>query len=248
MSERRHKRLPPIAAVLLIAGFSIVYGQIHEYRLDPDEIGIRDIESVTIPDAQYVGNEVCMECHEPSYQKWLETQHARAFVPMWSMMAMKVAEMTGISTEMPAKSGKCLACHATAHDVPAEYRGPKFRMGEGVSCEKCHGPGGDHVTAVAEGKPSTSKLQMPTKKDCMVCHAPKPTHEMVCANCHGSREDHIETMMRGKHSAGFDKEASGNKVCLGCHRLRPSHMTFMRAAHYSYETALKKIAHSEERD
>ena len=81
----------------------------------------------------------------------------------------------------PDKSGLCLRCHATGHDVPARYREAGFRMGEGVTCEKCHGPAGAHVQAMqdgAEGGPS-ARLAIPTEDTCMGCHRHKPDHDVV---------------------------------------------------------------------
>jgi hypothetical protein len=168
------------ATLLFLALLPIARGQIFEDRMDPDEIGILDIDSLVTPSAVYVGNEICMTCHPAAYRKWLGTEHARAFVPMRSMMGMMMGETAGVTACCPAKSGKCLPCHATAHNVPAAYRGPEFRMGEGVSCEKCHGPGGDHVEAAgSEGTDPKATIRIPSDEDCMACHKYKPSHEMV---------------------------------------------------------------------
>lgn len=168
------------AALGIVALAATAYGQLFEDTMEPDEMGIRDVDSLVTPSAAYVGNEVCKTCHPASYRKWLETEHSRAFVPMLSMVSRTVAERAGVTAGSPSKSGKCLRCHATAHDVPADYRGPLFRMGEGVSCEKCHGPGGGHVDAVeAGGADPGQRIRLPREEDCMGCHSPKPSHEGI---------------------------------------------------------------------
>ena len=180
--KRSRKICLGVAALFLTPLLPIAYGQIFEDTMDPHEIGIRDIDSLVTPSAEYVGNEVCKTCHLASYRKWLETEHSRAFVPMRSMMGMMMGEKAGVTACCPAKSGKCLPCHATAHNVPGAYRGPQFRMGEGVSCEKCHGPGGDQVEAAGVGGSDLrATIEIPSDEDCMVCHRRKPSHEMVSA-------------------------------------------------------------------
>ena len=176
MDEKYRKVLTALVG-LCIGIPSIVCAQYHEDTIEPAEIGIRDIGKPRIPKAVYVGNDVCRQCHEAAYQKWLVSKHARAFVPMRSMMAMMMGEEQGITACCPAKSGKCLPCHATAHDVPAAYRGPGFRMGEGVACEKCHGPGGDHVQAMEEPQSGVEgKMGMPGEDFCWSCHKSKKSH------------------------------------------------------------------------
>jgi hypothetical protein len=179
-----------IASLLLVSLLPHAFGQVFEDTLDPQEIGILDLDSLVTPPAVYVGNEVCMGCHAASYRKWLGTKHSRAFVPMRSQMAMMMAQRAGITACCPDRSGKCLRCHATAHNVPADFRGPQFRMGEGVSCEACHGPGGSHVEAAASAASDAKAcIEIPAAAHCMACHGSKPWHEMVTSGEPFSLED-----------------------------------------------------------
>ena len=165
---------------LALAGgmLSMVHAQYYEDTMEPAEIGILDIGELRVPAAVYVGNDVCRLCHEATYQHWVGTRHSRAFVPLRSMMAMAMGKEQGVTACCPAKSGKCLSCHATAHDVPAAYRGPGFRMGEGVACERCHGPGGNHVQAMEDPQSGVDgRLPALGKESCTACHYPKKSHE-----------------------------------------------------------------------
>jgi hypothetical protein len=167
-----------VGLVWAIAG--VAHGQYYEDSMEPEEIGIRDLTGLRVPGAAYVGNDRCRLCHEAAYQTWLGTAHARAFVPMRSMMGMAMGEQQGVTACCPAKSGKCLSCHATGHDVPAAYRGPGFRMGEGVACEKCHGPGADHVRSAEDpgsGPGIVAELEIETF--CHTCHSTRPGHEKI---------------------------------------------------------------------
>lgn len=153
--------------------------------MEPDEIGLRDIDRIRVPQTSYVGNDMCRVCHQAAYEKWLATAHSRAFVPMRSMMAMMMGEQAGVTACCPAKSGKCLRCHGTAHDIPAAYRGTGVRMGEGVTCEKCHGPGGEHVKLARSSREGetveagalSASLEKPPR--CLSCHLEKKSHEAM---------------------------------------------------------------------
>jgi hypothetical protein len=157
-----------VAATLLLVP-SLLTGQVFEETMEPDELGIGDIDSLVVPPSGYVGNAACMTCHQSAYDRWIGTKHARAFVELRSRLSMMMAREAGVTAGSPARSGKCLACHATAHDVPAAFRGPEFRMGEGVTCEKCHGPGQRHLEAVAAGD-KTASIELPGQAVCMACH------------------------------------------------------------------------------
>lgn len=157
-------------------------GQLHEDRMDPVELGIQDLDSLTVPPAPYVGNGACAECHAEAYRTWLGTKHSRTFVWLGSGTARGIARKAGIKAPSPRHSGFCLGCHATAADVAAEWRGSGFRMGEGVACEKCHGPGGEHVRAMRAGGSEDPPLQMPTQDFCLGCHHKKASHTAVPTN------------------------------------------------------------------
>jgi hypothetical protein len=84
--------------------------------------------------------------------------------------AMGIADAT--------KSDKCLVCHAV--NVPANLRGPKFDITEGVGCDGCHGPaekwlephaekGWTHEKSVAVGMYDTKNMLLRAER-CVACH------------------------------------------------------------------------------
>lgn len=180
---------------MLIGGIAAAPAQVLEDTLDPAELGIQGLDSLVTPAAHYVGNEVCAGCHPAAYDKWLGTRHARSFVRLHSGEARVIAEGEGLSSSLePIRSALCLGCHATGHDAPAAYRDAGFHMGEGVACEKCHGPGGAHAAAMRgvsgeQGKPDVPgtsagletgpRLRIPEESFCLRCHRPKPSHVAV---------------------------------------------------------------------
>lgn len=111
---------------------------------------------------KYVGVKGCKTCHTSprigaQYKIWAASKHAHA------MESLKGAD---------AKNPKCLKCHSTYYEVPANLRAGVTPQ-EGVSCESCHGAGSgyrsysvmkNHEKAIAKG------LVMPTEKTCIKCH------------------------------------------------------------------------------
>src|SRR5690606_27638381 len=71
-----------------------------------------------------------------------------------------------------------LGCHATF--VPAEKRGKRFALSDGVGCESCHGPAsrwlGQHVTGEASRAENIAVGMYPTEEPaaraelCLTCH------------------------------------------------------------------------------
>ncbi|MFQ6003127.1 MAG: cytochrome c family protein, partial [Candidatus Zixiibacteriota bacterium] len=125
----------------------------------------------------YVGVSKCKVCHNMKkwgkiYDKWAATKHAKAYAALASEKSQAIAKEMKIKD--PQKSEKCLICHVTGYEAPAKLKGEKYSMEEGVTCEACHGPGGDYIKshnkkdkkkqAIADG------LMMPTEELCVKCH------------------------------------------------------------------------------
>ena len=63
----------------------------------------------------------------------------------------------------------CLQCHSSmVQQIPGtqnRYQSPPFREG-GVACERCHGPGSDHI---ATGKPMVNPAKLPAPERDSIC-------------------------------------------------------------------------------
>lgn len=134
------------------------------------------------PAHAFVGAEKCKMCHNSpakgaQFTKWSQMKHSKAFETLGTEAAKKIASDKGIAD--PQKAPECLRCHVTGHGAPADKLTDKYKAAEGVSCESCHGPGGDywkmevmkdHAKAVAAG------MMVPTEATCKTCHnADSPT-------------------------------------------------------------------------
>jgi hypothetical protein len=84
----------------------------------------------------------------------------------------------------------CLACHASGiQRIPGTqnaYAAPPFQEG-GVSCERCHGPGSDHL---AKGAPMVNPVKLAAAR-----------RDSICEQCHLSGE--IRVPKSGKDDLAF---------------------------------------------
>jgi hypothetical protein len=84
----------------------------------------------------------------------------------------------------------CLACHASGiqriSGKQNAYSSPPFLEG-GVACERCHGPGSDHITT---GKPMINPAKLPAAE-----------RDSICGQCHLSGE--IRVAKPGKDDLSF---------------------------------------------
>jgi len=146
-------------------------------------MGLLLVAALTMPaDAaghKFVGAEKCKMCHNSpgkgaQFTKWSESKHAKAFATLATEEAKKAAQAKGIAD--PQKAPECLKCHVTGHGSPAEMLGEKYKMEEGVSCEACHGAGGDYMAmAVMKDKAKSVEagLVEPNEAVCKTCHNPE---------------------------------------------------------------------------
>jgi hypothetical protein len=99
------------------------------------------------PVSNFLGGQSCLSCHQPQYENWKKTGHAKAYQTLVG--------------EKRERDHTCLPCHATGF---GEVSGFGDTL-ENVQCESCHGPGRGHPE---NGK----KLPSVSKKQCLLCHIP----------------------------------------------------------------------------
>jgi hypothetical protein len=139
------------------------------------------------PARAYVGLKKCKMCHKKEdkgnqYGQWLETGHAKAFETLGSDKALEKGKEIGV--ENPQADERCLKCHVTGYGVDAEL-GLKLVPENGVTCESCHGAGGDYykkkvMQGIADGKKDRDAVGLikPDEAVCLKCHnEDNPFHE-----------------------------------------------------------------------
>jgi len=134
----------------------------------------------------YVGVQTCAACHDGAgmgYQCsiWQQSKHARAFAVLAQPQAKLIAELSGIPQE-PQDSPMCLGCHATGAHAEDWEKDATFHVEDGVQCEHCHGPGSEYMAEPVmrdRARAIAAGLNMPTERDCRVCHLVKGSHVAV---------------------------------------------------------------------
>jgi hypothetical protein len=137
---------------------------------------------------------------------------------------------------------QCLGCHTTGTgpDNPAPARNNM-----GVRCERCHGPGAEHIRAMTAGSASKQIFQPSTldgfkqAQFCGVCHgAPPqdtdfqtirfiqespnsvrfPSQRLVLSRCFDETDNGLRcTTCHDPHTDVAAQRAALEKTCVGCH-------------------------------
>lgn len=100
------------------------------------------------------------------------------------------------------------ACHGGVADPVKDHFMLTKHADKGVSCERCHGPGGAHAAA-------------PTKDNILTL--PKAGSPVVCAQCHGPVHDqynfsaHKSFVASPVQSASTSAASTKSSRCLACH-------------------------------
>ena len=106
------------------------------------------------------------------YRIWLrQDYHSRAYRTLQTAQSQAIAAKLGLPSAQGAKI--CLDCHAD--NVPAEARGRRFQISDGVGCEACHGGGGRWLESHAESTTSHADNLaavpfLPPGHEGQVCH------------------------------------------------------------------------------
>jgi len=137
----------------------------------------------------------------------------------------------------------CFSCHATA----TVFGGSQLRLEKlthGVRCEACHGPGGQHITAVKAGETPAKSIFNPglmsgdelTQQFCASCHRGAEEFSLLKSmeinnvrfqpyrifhsKCYSDDRNISCTACHNPHEPLREDAAYYDKRCLECHSLR----------------------------
>ena len=128
-------------------------------------------------------------------------------------------DFRGVTIGIRAGVASCLDCHITY------ARGGKDRIGpetadRAIGCERCHGPGGNHVAAITAGlpdraivNPAATSPQAVTQKQCNVCHILDQRYK----NSAPEQPSWVCSQGAGWAWSRRNTESSGVFGCVTCH-------------------------------
>ncbi len=134
-------------------------------------------------DLEYVGSLSCKACHDPEYEKWQNTSHAKAYATL---------EQAGSEADP-----ECVVCHVVGMDYETGFQSlEKTGDLKDVGCENCHGPGSEHIRTGGKAKSAGPK------SGCTDCHTPEHSGEYA-----GNERDFLEKIIHWKepNTAGHVK-------------------------------------------
>lgn len=175
------KRLLPQSTWFLVPAVLLTLGTFSLWQAgEPDPAAF-----AKWPPKRLVPEEFCEVCHAKDSNGnqtavLKEGPHAKAFASLSTEKGKEIAAKMGVAD--PAKSGKCLKCHATAYGFTEKKVTKEIKPEEGVTCQACHGPGDKYMDkdthANNRDKALKKGLVVPTAANtCLRCHnAQNPSH------------------------------------------------------------------------
>ena len=180
----------------------------------------------------FVGSEVCKDCHEAQYNKFMGSIHSKKAIPGNPANNQECESCHGPGDQHVEKGGgkgvaifafsnketstdrdaKCLACHTESRGLP--FWDLSKHQSAQTTCDNCHS-----IHSSAQGK-NYLKAQEPAL--CFSCHknimsqTNKQSHhpiregKITCSNCHNT----MGTSYNGK---AMIKADSVNELCYKCH-------------------------------
>ncbi|HLH53324.1 MAG TPA: multiheme c-type cytochrome [Verrucomicrobiae bacterium] len=143
------------------------------------------------PAPRFVGSQACLECHQEIHDTVMGTQHAQAFA------ALKQIHQDN--------NPGCLPCHTVGYGAPTGFTtAAATPQLEGVQCENCHGPAGNHA-ANPDDPTARPRLEIAAQ---------------VCGGCHtGTHQPTFEEWQSSPHSGVVEDMNNASRIdsCGRCH-------------------------------
>lgn len=137
----------------------------------------------------YTGFRVCAKCHFAQGDAWRGTAHAKAYESLKPNVKADAKKKAGLD---PAKDysadQNCLGCHVTGYGEAGGYvvgMNPEdAKLVVGVTCEACHGAGGNYRKQHGEAVDKLKSTGNSTDRQVLVGSAQNFDYEKACARCH----------------------------------------------------------------
>lgn len=164
---------------------------------------------IEFPEAKFVGDRQCIECHKAEHTLWEGSKHSHAF---------EALEKYAKKPSGRHFDGECIICHTVGYDYKTGYLNEKTTPQlKNVQCESCHGPASLHVAEatvnLTSKKPTSKYLKMlsPWKAgtDAML-----PNKEKFAAMAAEKDDVKREAMMTQSEKLAYQ---GVYQICAKCH-------------------------------
>jgi hypothetical protein len=127
---------------------------------------------------------------------------------------------------IPVRDGvvRCIYCHVTNfrdfRDPPPENGVGPTVADAGIGCERCHGPGGNHLTAIKAGFPDRAIVNAGTASSAAITTQSADCHVVGSAREIGTAPDDPKYVRSPELTFTFSRcytESAGALSCLTCH-------------------------------
>ncbi len=137
---------------------------------------------LALPNATYVGSQVCKKCHEAAYEIWKNSPHAIAYETLEKAKHPSLRQY----------DAECIACHVTGWGYKGGFTDEvKTKILTNNGCENCHGPCSEHVKNPGDAK--IHDLINPYRFDPMETAAARVRRinliDQACQKCHDIEND-----------------------------------------------------------
>jgi cytochrome c5 len=134
-------------------------------------------------EGRFVGPATCQECHPDQFASWAGTKMANTFDVLLPGEKVEEKQMVGLDPNVDySRDEACLPCHTTGYGLVGGFLSVEETPDMvGVTCEACHGHGGNYVRTVMDPKnPSFSTSEA---REAGLVYPPSET---VCLTCHNA--------------------------------------------------------------
>lgn len=104
-------------------------------------------DKTAVKEYSYIGTKGCKKCHIKQFKSWKETKMAQAYEILKPGERAEAKKKAGLDPDKDyTKVAECLPCHTTGYGKAGGFvsleKSPEL---VGVSCEMCHGAGGEYT-------------------------------------------------------------------------------------------------------
>lgn len=137
----------------------------------------------------YTGFRVCAKCHFAQGDAWRGTSHAKAFESLKPNVKAAAKTKAGLDPMKDYSTDRnCLGCHVTGYGEAGGYvvgmSPDDAKLVVGVSCEACHGAGGNYRKQHGEAVDRLKSTGNSTDRQVLVDSRQNFDYEKACARCH----------------------------------------------------------------